>query len=216
MKIHIICPFMRHHLLKTLLTYLEPMNIEWHPIVMEDEKFDIDLPWVHPLVMPNVPFGGVGFKKMNYFLDTQEIINDDYYCFMGDDDMYEQGFFDEIRKQTAKIIYVSLSRGNAIPTYEGVTVHPTFPLIISKPEDVRICNIGLPQYIMKGEVIKHFRFNCTLGYADGLVAEEAKEKFPNDYIFLSDLFAFGNYFEPERYTNNEWKLKSHWELPKII
>lgn len=216
MKIHVICPFMRQHLLATLIDYLEPMNIEWYPIVLEREKFEINIEWIHQIIINDLPEGGLGYKKVNYFIDTYPIVDEDYYCLMGDDDMYEQAFFDEIKKQTADIIYVSLSRGNAIPTYEGVTPHATYPLIITKLEDVRRYNINFAQYIMKGKILKQMRFGYIENCEDGIFAEQLKEKFPNDYIFLPNLFVFSNYFEPERYTNNDWKIKQHWELPKII
>jgi len=214
MKIHVICPFMRHHLLPTLLNYLEPMSIEWYPIVLEEEKFEVNLEWVHQIVIPNLPEGGLGYKKVNWFIETQEIVNEDYYCIMGDDDIYEQGFFDVIKTQTSKIIYVSMSRGNAIPTYEGVTPHATHPLIINNLNDVRRYNINFAQYIMKGEILKQMKFGWVINCEDGIFAEDLKEKFPNDCTFIPNLFVFGNYFEPERYTNNEWKIKSHWELPQ--
>lgn len=216
MKIHVICPFMRHHLLQTLLQYLEPMCIEWYPVVLESEKFEVDLNWVHQIVALNLEEGGLGYKKVNYFIDTQEVIDDDYYCVMGDDDMYEQGFFDIIREQTADILYVSMSRGNAIPTYEGVTPHQTHPLIIKSLDDVRRYNINFAQYIMKGKILKQMRFGFVINCEDGIFAEELKEKFPDNSVFLPDLFVFGNYFELERYTNNDWKIKPQWELPKII
>jgi hypothetical protein len=48
------------------------------------------------------------------------------------------------------------------------------------------------------------------------MAVELKIRWPNDFIIISDLFVFGNYFEPGRFTNEETFLKSTWKLPVII
>ena len=265
MKIHLICPFYRKHLLLTLIHYLEPMNIEWHPVCdfVDIEAFkETDPAWIHPILCKplRIP-GDTSFRKLNDYIDSfgigkydylvwlealerqanldknfassasilkyiklckdrdidKGIIDEDYYGFMGDDDMYEDGFFDAIRQQTSKIVYVSLSRGNATPTNDPKAApHPTFPLIIKGLDNVKVCAIGLPQYFMKGSILKQMRFNNTKNCDDGYFAEELAKRWPNDLKFLPEYFAFGNFFEPGRYTNNNWKLKPNWELPKLI
>lgn len=217
MRVHLISAFYRKHLLPTLVHYFKPMSIDWYPVC---DYNDIEVfrnnteTWIHPVLCPPLKLpGDQAFKKLNDFIDQKIIIDDDYYCFCGDDDMYEQGFFDEIRKQTSNIIFVSVCGGDTIPP---TSPHNTAPLIIRSVDDIAICRIGLPQYIIKGHILKQMRFKNEQPYDDGTFAVELKTKFPNDLKFIPDLFAFGNYFEPGRYTNNNWKLKAHWELPKII
>lgn len=214
MNIHIVTPFYRKHLLKTLIHYLQPMDIIWHPVCDPNDikAFENNtLTWIKPLLCK--PLEWSSLRKINDFIDASDIVDNDYYCFMGDDDMYEEGIFDIIRQQTSKIIYISLSRGNAIP---NGSPHPCNPLIIKSIEDVRICAIGLPQYIMKGEILKQMRMDTTTCHADGTFAEDLKNKFPNDLKFMPELFTFGNYFEPGRFTNDTFKLKDNWKLPEIV
>ena len=218
-KIHIITPFYRKHLLKTLIHYLEPMNIEWHPVcdLVDIEAFENNnREWIQPLLCSSFKPGEQCYRKLNDFIDNTVIIDNDYYCFNCDDDMYEPDFFNNIRNQTSNILIVSMVRGNSITHNPDIINHPNFPLIQKSLNDIRVCNIGLQQYIIKGLILKQMRFGITRDIDDGLFAEELKRKFPNDIKFLSDCFVFFNYFEPGRYTNNDWKIKSHWELPKII
>jgi hypothetical protein len=221
MNIHIITPFHRENMIKTLIKYMEPMNIIWYPVCDPDEiqSFEgINEDWIRPVLCPPLIIPpDQAFRKLNDFLNAAEIIDKDYYAFMGDDDMFEPGFFDVIKQQTAKIIFCSLARGDTIPAEaEGAGRHPVYPLIINGPEDVRVFNIGLMQFIIKGEIARQVRFNNTSNHDDGKMAEFLKNTFPDDIVYLPGWFGFGNYFEPGRYTNNNWKLKPEWKLPEII
>jgi hypothetical protein len=191
------------------------MNIQWYPMVSPERDIFEKRSWVHPLHTKELVPGEACFRKLNDFLETQEIIDSDYYGFIDDDSMYEPGFFDIIRQQTAKIIIYSLSRGDTIPNDE-VAKHPTNPLIIKSLRDIRVGNIGLPQYILKGEIIKQTRFDPTHYHGDGYYAHILRMKFPQEIKILSDLFVFGNYFQPGRYTDATKFLKPSWFLPEII
>ncbi|MHA1342376.1 MAG: hypothetical protein ACTSQG_00185 [Promethearchaeota archaeon] len=215
MKIHIITPFYRQHLLPTLIKYLEGIDIEWHPVCdpVDIKAFENnDKSWVHPLLCPPLKIpGDQCYRKFNDFIDAGDIINEDYYGFMGDDDMFEPGFFDVIRQQTAKIIVYSNYRGNN-PTSN----HPQYPLIMKNIDDICVCNIGTGMYIVKGEILKQTKFKIDHIWDDGRYAENLKNKWPNDIQILPDLFIFGNYFEPGRFTSKENFIKNTWELPQII
>ncbi len=211
MKIHIICPFYRVFLLPTLIDYLEPMGIEWYPMICKKEKDVVfGKSWIHPIIVPDLLPTDQCYRKINDFITTQQIINDDYYGFMCDDDMYEPGFFDVIRQQTAKILMYSNYRGDTTPVISGAEGHPTNPLHIQNLDDVRVCNIGLNMYILKGEILKQTIFSNNHKWGDGYYAENLKSRFPNDIQILPNLF------EPGRFTTKEKFLKPTWELPKII
>ena len=207
MNIHIICPFYRKPLYPILVHYLEPMKIIWHPIC---DSTDIEpfknngKDWIKPLLVPPLKTDGkrdLSTRKLNDFITTQEIIDEDYYGFMGDDDMYEPGFFDVIREQTAKILIVSLSRGDSVPKdpkYPNASPHPVFPLIMRRLEEIQINAIGLPQFILKGEILKQMKFRNEAPCDDGYFAEDLRNKFPDEIKFLTYSFVFGNFFEKGR------------------
>jgi hypothetical protein len=220
MQINIICPFYRQYLLPTLIKYLEPMHIQWHPVCdpIDIQAFsDNTKQWIHPVLCKPFRAGEMCYRKINDWIDLNldTINNDDYYGFMGDDDMYEPGFFDIVRQQTAKILMYSCYRGDAKtnnpPPAEN---HPAHPLIINGLDDVHVGKIGLGMYILKGSILRQMKFNITHKWGDGAFAQDLKAKWPNYIKFLTDLFVFGNYFEPGRFNTSEKFLKSSWRLPK--
>jgi len=218
MNIHVITAFYRIHLAKTLIHCLEEFLIHWHPIYSEKEFYPFNKFWIHPLLVKELLPTDYAYRKLNDFIETQEIIDDDYYSFMGDDDMFEPGFFDKIREicktEKSEIIFYSVARGNTTPACD-VAQHPCHPLIPNSLNDIRVCNVGL-QFILKGNILKQVKFNNTHIWDDGILAEHLKNKFGSKIKFAPDLFVLGNYFQPGRYTDNSALLKSTWKLPEII
>jgi hypothetical protein len=216
MKIHIITAFYRVHLIPTLIHYYEPMGIEWYPMVAAERNKFPDKEWIHPIVVPELSPTDQSYRKIIDFAETQEIIDDDYYGFLGDDDMFEPGFFDVIRQQTAKILVCSLYRGDHVPRGDGSEPHPARVIIQESLSDIRVCNIGLGMFIIKGEIFKQEGLTNNHKWDDGRWAERLRDKFPNDIKFLPDLFVFGAFFQPGRYTDSTKFLKPTWELPNIF
>jgi hypothetical protein len=214
MKIHIITAFYRVHLAQTLIHYLEPMGIEWYPVVAPKEDIPFDKEWIHPIHVNELLHNEFPYRKINDFLDTQEVIDDDYYGFMSDDNMYEPGFFDIIKTQTAKIIICSLYRGDTIPNDDAISKYPPTILKPVTLKNIRIGHIDLAQYIIKGEIFKKNRFNISTPVADGLYAVNLRINYQNDIVFLPDSYVFFNYFQIGRYTKKDTFIKDTWELPK--
>jgi hypothetical protein len=44
-----------------------------------------------------------------------------------------------------------------------------------------------------------------------MYAEFLRDTFPEEIKFLPDLFAYGNYFQPGRFTR-----RGEWEVPKYV
>lgn len=206
--VHVICAFYRQYLLPTHIHYLENTGIEWIAACddvditpLKDNKKE----WIKPILVPPLKIpGDQVYKKFNDCIDRIDIVDEDYYCFMGDDDSYEPGFFDVIRRQDSPIILTSASGGVG------------HPLVIHSFMDVRVGNINLQQYILKGSVLKQMRFNNNTPEDDGRFAEELVRRYPSQIKIISDSYTFMNYFQPGRYNGDRWKIKSTWENPKII
>jgi len=217
MNVHILCPFYRKHLYKTLIYYYGKMGIVFHPICdyVDIEPFEEnELEWVEPFLCPPLKSGEQCYIKFNYFIDSEKIIIDDYYGFMGDDDMIEDGLIDELKKRNSEVIYISNYRGDTIPN-DGGCPHLTEPLIIRSPKDVQVNNIGLGQFYVKGSILKTTRFNTTNGGDDGRFAQNLLS-LCQSIEFMPDWFTFGNFFQPGRHTRKDRFLKSNWELPQVI
>jgi len=225
MNIHVLCPMYKMHLVPTLIHYFEPMGIQWYPILTPSEtirfkskeiqKIISTKTWIHPVYVNELPPKATCCQKFNDFLTQHKILDNDYYTFMCDDNMYEPGFFDVIRQQSAKILICSLYRGDTIPNDNGQP-HPTFILRHHKISSIRPGLIDYAQYIIKGEIFKHHPFDPYINMTDGVYIQTLCHKYPNNVTFLPDLYAWFNYFQPGRYTTKNPFPKSHWELPKII
>lgn len=222
MNVHILCPFYRKHLFRTLLHYYSSMNIVFHPICdyVDIEQFEGNtLPWVKPMLCPPLKKDHAGlpveqcYKKFNDFIDVGDIVDSDYYGFVCDDDMYEQGFTDLLKQQTADIVYNSGYRGDKIPD-DGSCPHPAWPLIISGRKDVRTSNIGLGMFSVRGRVLKRTRFNTVTCIGDGLYAESLLTM--GSLSFVPRGFILKNFFQPGRYTDATKFPKPTWKMPVIL
>jgi hypothetical protein len=218
MDVHVLCPFYRKYLLPTLIYYYEPMGIIWHPICdsVDIEPFKtINKDWIKPMLCEPLKKGEQCYAKYNYFIAKGEIIDQDYYGFICDDSMFEPQFFNNLKKQTTKIVMNSNYRGDSIPN-DGTMPHGTEPLIIRCHNDVAMNHIGTGSFWVKGEILRQTKFDNYHSGGDGLYAENLRWKWPNDITYLPDWFVFGNFFQKGRHTRKEAFLKPDWELPKFI
>ena len=217
-NVHILVPFYRKYLYKTLIHYYGKLGVIFHPIcdAVDIEPFkDNELDWVKPLLCQPLKPNEQCYAKFNHFINSGEvIIDDDYYGFMGDDDMIEEGLSDELKKKNSDVIYISNYRGDRIPFDDGCP-HPVHPIIPREPKDVAPCFIGLGEFYVKGHILKKVRFNTTKGDDDGRFAQNLLNVC-DSIEFMPDWFTFGNYFQPRRHTNPDKFLKPNWELPEII
>jgi len=216
MEIHVLTPLFRVYLVPTLVYYLEPMDIQWYPIMTPSEITTFDKDWIHPVHVNELPPKAQCCQKFNAFLDLHEIIDDDYYAFMCDDNMYEPGFFDVIRQQSAKILICALYRGDATPNDNVVDKHPTNTLKATKLSHIIPGRIDYAQFIIKGSLFKTHPFDPYVGCSDGRYIRNLAREYPHDVTFLPNLYALFNYFQPGRYNKKERFPKPNWELPKIL
>ena len=206
MNFHSIMPFYRKNLTQELTEHFEPMNLIWHPVcdIIDIQPFAGNTKqWIQPVLCPPLKIpGDQCYRKNNDFIDSVQIIDDDYYGFMHDDDMYVPGFIDKIKQQTAKIIIYSASRGDSWPTDDiGPYNWPPVPLTINTMDDIQIGKIDMCQYIVKGEILKQTRFGNNSVCDDGHYAENLKNKWPDDILILPEIGINFNFFQPGRYTN---------------
>jgi len=204
MNFHLLMPFYRKFLINTLMDHLEPMGLIWYPICdhIDIEPFeDINEKWIKPALTPKLKIGQeTAYKKVNDCIDRIDVMDSDYYGFIGDDDMYCPGFIDKIKQQTAKILIFSCSRGEITPNDSCMYKWPPVDLTITTLGDIRIANIDFCQMIVKGEILRQMRFGERDVCDDGHYAEGLKNQWPDDIIILPEIGVNKNYFQPGRYT----------------
>ena len=191
-NIHIIMPFSRAHLKDELLALYQDVIL--HPIVFAEQNIE----WDKAVVVEYSNDTNIPYYKINQFIKTQEIIDEDYYWCMCDDDSIEENVIPEIKEMDSDVIFISMKRGNSTPlNVPAVSQHPTDTLY-AKPSNVKPCQIGLEQMIIKGRIFKKLKFNTKSEYADGEMAVYLKKNYPIHYE--PNLFAKFNYFEPDRWV----------------
>lgn len=209
-KFHVITPLARFGNVADLKSILENQNVIWHVITDDDAKETVEFTedWIKHYVCPN---GGMEFWKrcnnsINWFIETQEIIEDDIYCFMNDDDGYEPQFFFKMAHIVNKIneskircdvMICSMERGHNIP--KGLPPersHPTTKLI-AHPDSMHVCGVGVEQIFMTGKVLSENRLPLEV-VGDGMMISHIVRNYPTAYI--PDISVWFNYLEPGRWN----------------
>jgi hypothetical protein len=196
--IHVITPFSRYDLKPALVSALEKFNVIWHPIEFK-QTTQWPRDWIHPVCMPHhEEEWDFCYEKHNYFISQYALADDEYYTFMNDDDMFEDKFFDDVRKQTADVLITSMLRGHFRPSNVApLQDHDITPLLAS-PETTGVCMSGIQQLVVKGHILKQLVFHNS-HVADGLMIEHVKRLFEVKY--LPETFAYFNYFQPGRWNS---------------
>jgi len=187
------------------------MNINWHVITDEDLGFSLNFKdsWITNYVCPNdgVEFWARCHGALNWFIDSQELKDDEMYCFMNDDDGYEPDFFtkvDDAVKETVRqhgsipdVLIVSMLRGDQTPAgLEWPRSHPTWSLF-AHPQNMQPGHVGLEQILLSGEVLKKHRLSLDHD-GDGQFIVQATQN--NFVTYAPHIFALFNYFEPGRWN----------------
>lgn len=212
-NIHLITAFSRYENFTVLFDAYKPMNIFWHIILFQDEweKFDElwtpykDCGWVFPVVipMPSKKYEGIHYNyKKNWFIKHCDIVDEDYYVAVDDDDMYEKNVFDKIKQMDDDIVIISMKRGHHIPKdVPDIRKYPTSTLI-AHPDNVKIGYISSQQYFVKGRIFREHLFNKESHCADGEMIVYYKES-GEQIRYEPTLFALFNYYEPGRWNRGK-------------
>jgi hypothetical protein len=195
----------------TIKRHIQSFGVKWHVITDEDLEFSIQFKdeWISSYVCPNnhKEFWARCHGALNWFIETQKLEDDEFYCFMNDDDGYEQDFFKKVANvvQHVKtensvdvdVIIVSMKRGNNIPEdVIDIRKHPTHTLI-AHPDNMRVGGVGLEQIIIRGKLLKNYSLPMDV-CGDGMfIAKAARE---NLVAYAPNVHVLFNYFEPGRWN----------------
>jgi hypothetical protein len=181
---HVITPFSRWGNLPALIKMLRPEGVQWHLLLDEDmplveSRFS---DWIRSFHgRPPPPRFFIGHWLLNLFLDEYEIVDEDYYVLMTDDDYFEPGFFDKIRKYTDDIIICSMRRSG--------------DKLVADPSNIRIGHVGLEQLIIKGKILKQYRCNGFYEADGDLIIRLFQEHGPK-FRFAPEAVCFFNFLPP--------------------
>lgn len=199
---HVITPLARYENLNPLVRMLEPHKVSWHVTTDSENLFRIWFPlnWARAYSIDNakVPPADRCLDSINWLLNHLRLNDDDFYCFLNDDDAYEDGFFEKLSPHQANdVLIVSMKRGDQIPP--GTPAHRAHGTntLVAAPENMRICQVSLEQILIKGRLLKGLRFPVK-DCGDGLFIEEVVSKHPVKYVPEANVLF--NWFEPGRWN----------------
>ena len=235
MNIHILTPFYRKKLAKTLVYYWEQQRVFWYPLMAPKDVVKFDEDWIRPIIVNELVRGAhvsgelTCFDKIEEFRTTQRdtVIDEDYYGVTCDETLYEPGFMDILRQQTAKIVVCSSYRGDKTPNCDPTEItwykymNPPPICVVKRVAQMKRNYIGMGQYFVKGKIFKNLPYVewSAKGFTrcdDGHYIVELRERYPKDIAILRNWYSFANYLQPGRWNTTKHCIKSKWELPKYI
>ena len=200
--------------ISTIKKHLEPLDIKWHVITDEDLGFGLNFsePWIKNYICPNnnVEFWARCHGALNWFIETQDINDNEIYSILNDDDGYEPDFFKKVDEtinyvktqnsqvtSDSTVVIVSMLRGHNIPS-DAVwpRTHPIFPRYASQ-ENLKPGSVGLEQILLSGKILKQNRLSLDVDGDGQFIMQAASNKI---VIFAPHVNALFNYFEPGRWN----------------
>jgi hypothetical protein len=201
---NVITPLNRFENFNAMNLMLAEHDVRWHVITDADAKYHVKSfhQWVWPFIAHNSE--GTFFERcnrsINLWMDEHAWVDEDFYCILNDDDAYEPGFFDKIRKYAdADIIVPSMMRGARIPA--GVAperAHGTDTLV-ADPANMQVGRIGVEQMIVRGRILKNCRLPLTIA-GDGEMLTYIAATNPGKVVYAPEANVWFNYLEPGRWN----------------
>lgn len=201
---HVITPMNRFENFDAINLMLSEHNVHWHVIVDSDSGRRVvsKVQWITPYSYDNLP--GTFFERcnrsINTWMDNHDWVDGDRYCILNDDDAYEPGFFDKIRKyEPAEIVIPSMMRGSHIPMWVSPERAHGTDTLVADPSNMRVGCIGVEQLIVSGRILKGCRLPLTVA-GDGEMICYIAATNPGKVVYAPDANVWFNYLEPGRWT----------------
>lgn len=208
---NVVTSLARFNNVPKLLEHLKPKGVTWHVIMDEDSinRPQFDETWIKTYICPN---SGVEFYQrchyaLSWFLETQNLKENEYYSFMNDDDGYEPDFFRKVKRAVKnhgkktnsdpKVIIVDMMRGHNIPADAGPLRRHGTSTLMAHPGNIGPGGVGMEQIIAKGGVVKNYRFPLTVEGDGHFITNVVRD---NQTLFVNGVYALFNYFEPGRWN----------------
>jgi len=198
--ITVVTPFQR----KENLPYLEKLykdKVNWVVLIDDDSLIFPDWVTVRKFDKPPKTLAPSNYL-INEYIATTKLDPEMQYMVLCDDDAVEDGFFDKIPNED--VVLVSMQR-NDIPQRHVVWddwykklghFEDGVDLLEAKPENLKMAKVGGEQLILKGKVLRRFRYGLGPN-GDGEMVLKVAEEYPITYV--PDAKIYFNYFEDGRW-----------------
>ena len=188
--ITVITPFKRKENLE-LLSKVIKGHANW--IVLVDDESLVFPDWVAVKRFPKPP---EGICKSNWLINefiSQGLEPETQYMILCDDDSVEEGFFEKIPRED--VVITSMKRGDNVspdPYYKAPVD------LVASPDNLKIAFVSGEQCIVKGKILRNFRYGLN-GVGDGEMVLKIAQEHPITYV--PDAWVLFNYFEDGRYNS---------------
>lgn len=194
----VITPFTRLENKDYLLKVLEG-KCNWTVLVNDDFKGEFP-DWVTVKKYDKQP-DNPGNRLINKFID-EGLDDETQYMVLCDDDFVEDGFFGKIPNED--VVYVSMQRTN-IPNKHVVWddwatrqghFEDGIDILEAKPENLKIARVGGEQFIIKGKVLKNYRYGLNPVGDGEMILKVVKN---HEVTYVPDAKVYFNYLEEGRW-----------------
>lgn len=199
----VITPFQRRENIQLMTKVLEG-KCNWTVLIDDESLTDAFPEWV-TVKKYDKPRDGI--CKSNSLINTfisEGLDQETQYMVLCDDDSVEEGFFDKIPNED--VVCVSMKRGDKVThhvvwsDFDKQLGHweDSVDILKAAPENMKIGCVGGEQIIIKGKILRDYRYGLS-NIGDGQMAVRvAQEK---KITYVPDVYVLFNYFEDGRYES---------------
>lgn len=202
-KITVITPFQRRENIQLLADILKG-KANWIVLVDDESLLNAFPEWV-TVKKYDKPRDGI--CKSNSLINTfisEGLDKETQYMILCDDDSVEDGFFDKIPDED--VVCVSMKRGDKEVQYvEWIDYEKQqgrwilgIDVLTAAPENMKIGRVGGEQLIIKGKILRDYRYGLS-NIGDGQMAARVAEE--KKITYMPDAYVLFNYFEDGRYES---------------
>jgi len=203
--ITVVTPFSRKENLELMANHLKE-KVNWIVLVDNPELVSLFPEWVtvkfydKPVLKEGESISNTLFNK---FID-EGLDDETQYMILCDDDFVEEGFWQKIPDED--VVITSMKRN------DWVSVHPVWDdwasqtnhlelgedILVASPENLKIARVGGEQLILKGRILKNYRYGLS-NVGDGeMILQVVKDHKP---VFVPDAYVLFNYLEEGRFKS---------------
>lgn len=192
--ITVVTPFQRKENIDLMAKTLKG-KANWTVLIDDESLKDLFPEWVTVKLMDKPP-RRANLCPSNWLFNefiSQGLEAETQYMILCDDDSVEEGFFDKIPNDD--VVICSMKRGEHVPMKNCAYGHGD---LIASPNNIGIGKVGGEQCILKGKILRSFRYGLN-SVGDGVMIMRVVEEYTPTYV--PDAYVLFNYFEDGRYDS---------------
>lgn len=203
--ITVVTPFNRKENLELMADHLKG-KANWVVLIDNPELAPLFPDWVHvkqyekPVLKEGECISNILFNK---FID-EGLDDETQYILLCDDDFVEEGFWDKIPNKD--VVITSMKRNDRIQAHmvwddwglKTQHIEMGIDILVAAPENIAIAKVGGEQLIIKGKILKNYRYGLS-PVGDGEMVIQVVKDHPVTYV--PDAYVLFNYLEEGRYKS---------------